>query len=733
MRISAQIVLFAIFSLVFFSVPLAQAYAQTPYQSSTNTSNNNFLTPNTDASVPQNRDTYTQVVLIDVMAAFMCQLTGVDPTNPQQPCVGVNPMTGKITMPPTQNTQFGQAKAQPQIGGALAVAAGSISTLYTPIMSSSQYVDYLANNFGIVKKSYAAGNNPNTCSASFGYGFCGLTAVFSLWTSIRDMAYAMLTILFIAIGVGVMLRFKVDPRTVMTLQNQIPRVIIAILLITFSYAIAGGMVDLMWTVTYAGINFISNSTNAQVCLSKDAKPQPLANTVEQRLLEDPFNLTNTVLTGPNIGNGAPNCQTPGIQNGMLSLSSNVAASLGTIITDAISTTLGLSGSQCNFDINIFHDIGCVAQSAFGTALVWFSEQIVKLIIIVALLVALFRLWWQLIKAYVVFLIFVIMGPLWIVLGLVPGRPLGFEKWLRIIFGNLAVFPLVAFLIVFARILADAGTQPNVLGASTAAGATGGGSVLAAHTLNPLLVFIPPFIGNPNVSTFTSLLALGILLLLPSIPDMIKERLKASGGAQYGKLLGAAVTGAALATSNPFKRAGARLNATDSHGHPQGALAVGKAAIVKKIPGVGTRKIANEMRERDRNRYYNGYAGEEVLSRNRKYYRNEAKDERTNKKRAKQGLEPIRTNPSPRGQSSPRPEQAPLPRPGERPTRMGPSQSEGPTRPGERPTRMGPTRPGQGFTRPSSPRPSTGPGNPRPGQNRTRVQPTRPGQNRTKIT
>src|SRR6185437_16773771 len=94
------------------------------------------------------------------------------------------------------------------------------------------------------------------------------------------------------------LRFRVDPRTVMTLQNQIPRVIIAILLITFSYAIAGALIDLMWTATYAGVNFISSAApNSKIdvnCDDPNSKPTPLNQNVETRLVDDPVSFTNTV-------------------------------------------------------------------------------------------------------------------------------------------------------------------------------------------------------------------------------------------------------------------------------------------------------------------------------------------------------------------------------------------------------------------------------------------------------
>lgn len=579
MRIFAQIACVILFFLCTLFASLQPVYAQTPSQSSNNL---NGISSNTDANVPQNGDTYAQETLINVVSAFMCQLTGIDSTNPQQPCLGVNPTTGKIGFPPAQSAHtFGQVQTQSQLNGAMGLISGSISSLYTPPISTAQYTDYLSSSFGIVHQADAA-SNTSSCSNTLGYGFCGLTTIFSLWAGIRDFAYAGLTILFIVIGVGVMLRFRVDPRTVMTLQNQIPRVIIAILLITFSYAIAGVMIDLMWTVTYAGVNFISNTSGAQVvfCQQANHQPHPLSNVVEQQLIEDPFNFTDTVFRGSCGG---------GVNNGILSLSSDVATALGTIVTQAIETTLNFNESGCGFSLEIFnpaHDIGCAAQSAFGTFLIWTAEQIVKLIVIIALLIALFRLWWKLISSYITFIIFVIMGPLWIVMGLIPGRPLGFEKWFRIIFANLAVFPLEAFLIVFARVITD-----------------------VPQALNPQNNFVAPLIGNPNVSTFTALLGVGAILMAPSVPDLIKERMKATGQAKYGAAIAAMAVPAVKFATNPATQAWKSANRYDAHGNPEGAIAVRKAQVMQNLPGIGRQFQAKA--EQRRIRAHAVYSGESI--------------------------------------------------------------------------------------------------------------------------
>ena len=593
MRFSARLLFAVLCTLVTFCSMVTPVAAQTitptysPQQ--TTTSYDQFRTPNVDNTVPRNNHAYTQAVMIDVLSAVVCQMTGIDPTNPTMSCLGVNPQTGQIGMIPSQDQMSQSANGQPQAGGALGLASNLIGGTYVQSVSSVQYYHYLADNFGIVKPALAA-NPPaaaTDCSNNkFGYGFCGLTPIFSLWKSLRDASYGFLTLIFIALGVGVMLRFKVDPRTVMTLQNQIPRVIVAIILITFSYAIAGAMIDLMWTVTYAGISIISNAApQSRIALdcsaaanqppTNGAQPAPVvvngqtqpANTASssaissagQLLINQPISFANKIFLRDCNGN---------VSSGLVNIAARVSDSVRGLVTSIIDNLMGWNTSNLNCGV-ITGKIGdCFIQ--FG---LWITQLIVIAIIIGAMLIALFRLWFELIKTYITILIFVIMAPIWIIFGLIPGRPLGFEKWLRIMFANLAAYPLVAFILVFGRVMID--------------------SVPANP--NPGAVFIPPLIGNPNVASFSVFIGFGAIMLAPTIPGMIKERMKAKGSGNYGKTVAAGLGFAAGMATSPGKKAWESLNHKNaSTGAPEGALAVMKQKAWQRAPLVGRRSIAKKQ-------------------------------------------------------------------------------------------------------------------------------------------
>ena len=141
-----------------------------------------------------------------------------------------------------------------------------------------------------------------------------------------------------------------------------------------------------------------------------------------------------------------------------------------------------------------------------------------------LLVTLVRLWFNLLKTAALFLIYTISGPIWIVFGLLPGRPMGFEKWMRQIFAHLIPFPLVAWMLTFAFVL----------------------SFEYSNKPDPNTMFIPPLVGNPSMNNFGVLLAFGLILLTPGIPDIIKQKMKVPPGGMgaiiHGNLAGGTKVG-----------------------------------------------------------------------------------------------------------------------------------------------------------------------------------------------
>jgi hypothetical protein len=238
---------FLVFLFFLFTATLhAQQITTTPaVQTTAAPSNNKTPFPlDTDSNVPQDFHTYSQNVFIEILTSISCILTGYDPLTASGKCLGINPVTHKIGY-----VDGGQG------GGAVGIVGNMIGMTFNIPVSSGTYVRDLASHFGITKTGLAAGAQVNVGGATdgtfaSGYGYAGLKSVIGLWQLFRNIVYLLLVLVFIIIGIGIMLRVNVDARSVMSIQNQLPKIIIGIVLITFSYAIAGFIVDMMYVSMY---------------------------------------------------------------------------------------------------------------------------------------------------------------------------------------------------------------------------------------------------------------------------------------------------------------------------------------------------------------------------------------------------------------------------------------------------------------------------------------------------
>lgn len=435
-----------------------------------------------------NSHTRSQINLIDFSSALICQLVGIDIINPTQGCLGVNSTTGQIG--------YSQPGSGQPVGGLMGFAIGGITTTFQPPTSTSQFTDYLANNFGILKPVFAQ----EGASGSFQ----SFEFLQQLFIALRDLTFMILVILFIIIGIAIMLRLKIDPRTVMSIQNQIPRIIIGIVLISFSYAIAGFLTDMMWVTTYFGINTVGGIAQKQ-CPKQDGK-RDITEVATRSLYNSP------IIYAHNLFNTDSCFGVNGQWSGLSGLSRQVGGSIGDILTSTIIQGLGGNGQNmdiislddCSLIDGILHPSKCAKAAAFGVI-----SSIIGIIglvvVIIAILLALVRLWFTLLKAYVYILLDVISAPLQIGAGLFPGSKMGFSRWIRHLLAYLLVFPATAIILTLASVFALNKDINNGQGAAS---------------------FLPPFVGNPYGTTnFGAFIAFALILITPELLEMIKDALQ----------------------------------------------------------------------------------------------------------------------------------------------------------------------------------------------------------------
>lgn len=135
------------------------------------------------------------------------------------------------------------ADGEPKLNsGLIEETSGLIAGLYAnPPANTGTFVAYALDSANIVEPAQAQVG---------GLGFNALTPILSTWAIFRNVAYFFLIAIVVIIGFMIMFRQKISAQAVVTAQQAIPSVIIALIVITFSYAVAGLIIDLMYVFMY---------------------------------------------------------------------------------------------------------------------------------------------------------------------------------------------------------------------------------------------------------------------------------------------------------------------------------------------------------------------------------------------------------------------------------------------------------------------------------------------------
>jgi len=127
--------------------------------------------------------------------------------------------------------------------GAAQVTSKIIASLYNKPVSSVQYLAYVFNHAGLASPVMAQGAGWNFLTS--------VTAItpspiLKLWEISRNTTYLFFIVIFVAIGFMIMFRSKLNPQTTVNIQLALPKIIISLILVTFSFAICGFIIDFVF-------------------------------------------------------------------------------------------------------------------------------------------------------------------------------------------------------------------------------------------------------------------------------------------------------------------------------------------------------------------------------------------------------------------------------------------------------------------------------------------------------
>lgn len=261
--------------------------------------------------------------------------------------------------------------------GLINTVNSGIVAMYDPPASAQTYVADVLQHAKIIPEAQAQG-----------LGFASLDPILETWKAFRNLAYLFFVVIFLVIGFMIMFRSKIGQAAI-TVQQAIPSIIVALLAVTFSYAIAGFLIDLMYVMMY--------------------------------MLAGLFNNVGTEIIEKNIFQIIPI-----LLDGM---GRDVQGAVKNLMDGFLNNT-------------IFAD---------AKAINWLSGLSATVILGIAILISTFKIFLELLKSYVAIILQVVFAPITLMMGAIPGKNV-FAGWIKNMVGNLLMWPIFLVCILVNRML-----------------------------------------------------------------------------------------------------------------------------------------------------------------------------------------------------------------------------------------------------------------------------------------
>jgi hypothetical protein len=421
-----------------------------------------------------------------------------------------------------QGLGISDAKISPTLATKHQNLSSQIFATDRPI-SGIAYVKEKMQNFTLVPIAHA--QTP-------GFGFNALSVVQSLWTASRNIVYGLFVLVAIIMAFMIMFRVKISPQVVISVQSAIPKIVVALILVTFSYAIAGFLVDLMYVVIGILSLALANAGGSGIFAS------------------DPGTVFKFLTTGY-IGINS----TIGVSVGIFGLLILYIVVLPIVLWVSLFAGMGgIVGEIASF--------GILGGTASLLAIIAFV-----VILVVGIFIG-FKICWMLIKAAAQMLLLTIAAPFQIAFGtLIPGA--GFSSWLKAFAANLAIFPFTGILFALSFLFLAVATGyavPSSLQLNwwmLLSIIPGAGGLVTLVTQN---TGWPPLLGGSNAMLGLVFVGVSFVIytLIPKAGDVIKGLISGrpfAYGTAIGEAFGPAVTSgqAGIGVAN-MKRERQRENA-----------------------------------------------------------------------------------------------------------------------------------------------------------------------------
>lgn len=392
----------------------------------------------------------------------------------------------------------------PEAGALGGVQTIMVAMYANPPARTAEYLANISRDLGIIQEVHAQVG---------GSGAGVISPVFSLWEAARNVAYLGMTIIFLLAGLMIMFRRKLNPQTVVTIQLALPRLVIGLIMITFSYFFASLIVDIAFLGSLVVGQFfvlagVTDAENVRRILDQENVITIFSQFIGLQNLND---------TAASLGTIFNNLQ--GLAGTLVGLVSGV---IGCGIGRAISET---------FDIGVLRVppiAGCtIAAGITATSGGSIIGLLLYAVLLIGLVFSMFRLLVALITKYVQIIFLTLSAPFQFMLGSLPGNDKIIPNWFKSMICNVLAFPAV----FGAFYLAAYFVGPNTTFFEIQSEGANFGQV--PQTL--------PLFGNLGVAIIRVAIAYGILLTIPGIPNWICEILNPPANREAGRAISGAIT------------------------------------------------------------------------------------------------------------------------------------------------------------------------------------------------
>lgn len=384
-------------------------------------------------------------------------------------------------------------------------------------LSLISYIRNISNKFTVVDEAQAQ-------TAGFGYG--KLLPISGYWQLTRNISYTLFVLIIIVISFMIMFKVKISPQASISIMSSVPKIASTLLLITFSLAIAGLLMDLMYVVIGLVASMLPSLTGATS-----------------------FTEAYNFLIG---GYGVAE------KDGLFGIFITFLIYLVTYLVTSILVTISaiVTANLTSF--------------VFGVLMIFFT-----VIMVFILFYNWLKIIYVLVKTVAMIYVSVIMAPLQLMMDVLP-PPLGgksFSGWIKGLIGKLLVFPLTGVLIFFSFKLLGTATQIAASGVDSAynAGTAVDTMVKACTQMSgsasicnffyssgvDATYWSPPWLGNAGAITAVIFLLMSVMCIIAvgnaskiiegalagklDLESAINEPIKVGGTAAAGALKEGAIT------------------------------------------------------------------------------------------------------------------------------------------------------------------------------------------------